>query len=444
METFPSATYPNRSVPGLDTDGARSNQTSPPSYPSPWSTGAAPDWAAAWQKARAFLAQLTLLEKVNLTTGVGWTQEQCVGQTGSVPRLGFRSLCMQDSPLGVRFADYVSVFPAGVTTAATFSKGLMYARGYAMGEEHRDKGVDVLLGPVAGPLGRAPEGGRNWEGFSPDPVLTGIAMAQTIRGIQDAGVIACAKHFILNEQEHFRQVGEALGYGYNITEALSSNVDDKTMHELYLWPFADAVRAGVGSVMCSYQQINNSYGCQNSYTLNQLLKNELGFQGFVMSDWQAQHAGVSTALAGLDMTMPGDVFFGTGTSYWGGNLTLAVANGSVPVWRLDDMATRILAAWYKVGRNCTTRPINFDSWTQDTFGFRHTLVSQDYTQVNEHVDVRAEHAPLIREIARKGTVLLKNTNGALPLGRPRNVAVFGRDAGDNPRGPNGCPDRGCG
>jgi beta-glucosidase len=91
-----------------------------------------------------------------------------------------------------------------------------------MGAEHRAKGVDVQLGPVAGPLGRVPEGGRNWEGFSPDPVLTGVAIAEAIKGIQDQGVVACAKHFILNEQEHFR-------------EQLSSNLDDKTMHELYLW-----------------------------------------------------------------------------------------------------------------------------------------------------------------------------------------------------------------
>ncbi len=107
---------------------------------------------------------------------------------------------MQDSPVGVRFTDYNSVFPSGQLTAATFDRGLLYQRGRAMGEEHRDKGVTVVLGPVAGPLGRAPGGGRNWEGFSPDPVLTGIAIAETIKGIQDAGVIACAKHFIGNEQ----------------------------------------------------------------------------------------------------------------------------------------------------------------------------------------------------------------------------------------------------
>lgn len=157
-------------------------------------------------------------------------------------RLGMWGWCMQDSPLGVRLTDNNSAFPAGVNVAATWNKQLAYQRGQAMGEEHRGKGVDVQLGPVAGPLGKYPDGGRVWEGFSPDPVLTGVMMAETIKGIQDAGVIACAKHYILNEQEHFRQAGEAQGYGYTITQSISSNVDDKTMHELYLWPFVDAVR----------------------------------------------------------------------------------------------------------------------------------------------------------------------------------------------------------
>lgn len=149
--------------------------------------------------------------------------------------------------------DFVSAFSAGVSVAATWDRSLAYTRGNDMGSEHRDKGVDVMLGPVVGPLGREPEGGRNWEGFSPDPVLSGILVAETVKGIQDAGVIACTKHYILNEQEHFRQGGP------NISDAVSANVDDITLHELYVWPFADAVRAGTGSVMCSYNQANNSY-----------------------------------------------------------------------------------------------------------------------------------------------------------------------------------------
>jgi len=107
---------------------------------------------------------------------------------------------MQDSPVGVRLTDYNSVFPSGQTAAATFDRGLLHRRGVAMGQEHKGKGVTVMLGPVAGPLGRNPEGGRNWEGFSPDPVLTGIAIAETIKGVQESGVIACAKHYIANEQ----------------------------------------------------------------------------------------------------------------------------------------------------------------------------------------------------------------------------------------------------
>ena len=225
---------------------------------------------------------------------------------------------------------------------------------------------------------------------------------------------------------------------------MSANIDDQTMHELYLWPFADAVRAGTGSIMCSYNQVNNSYACQNSYMLNHILKGELGFQGFVVSDWAAQHSGVGSALAGLDMTMPGDAAFDSGTSFWGANLTVAILNGTIPQYRLDDMAVRIVAAWYYVGRDTRAVPINFDSWTSDTYGNQHFVAGQGYGLINEHVDVRGENAQLIRKIGADSTVLLKNTNNALPLtGKEKLTGVFGEDAGSNIYGPNGCPDRGC-
>ncbi|KAM7201133.1 glycoside hydrolase [Rhypophila sp. PSN 637] len=415
---------------------------SPPFYPSPWMNPDADGWEEAYAKAKEFVSQLTLLEKVNLTTGTGWASEQCVGNTGGVPRLGLRAFCLQDAPMGIRGTDYNSVFPSGLTAAATWDRGLINKRGYAMGAEAKGKGVTVLLGPVAGPLGRAPAGGRNWEGFSPDPVLTGVSMSETIRGIQDAGTIACAKHWVGNEQEHFRQVGEAKNYGYNISETLSSNIDDKTMHELYMWPFVDAVRAGVGSVMCVYTQVNNSYGCQNSKLLNGLLKDELGFQGFVMSDWQAQHTGVASAVAGLDMSMPGDTEFNTGLSFWGTNLTLAVLNGTVPEYRIDDMAMRIMAAYFKVGKNLDEEDVNFSFWTLDTYGPLNWAAGKNIQQINGHVDVRENHGALIREIAAKGTVVLKN-EGTLPLKKPRFLAVIGEDAGPNIWGPNSCDNRGC-
>nr|OQO20788.1 hypothetical protein B0A51_11194 [Rachicladosporium sp. CCFEE 5018] len=443
---FPNVTYRTGVSPNpAAVLGAQSNQISPPRYPSPWRSGEG-EWADAYVKAREFVGQLTLEEKVNLTTGTGWQLESCVGQTGSVPRLGFKALCLQDSPVGVRYTDFVSLFPAGVNVAATWDRDLAYARGEAMGLENRDKGINVLLGPVAGPLGRSPEGGRNWEGFSPDPYLTGQLFATSIQGIQSTGVQACAKHFIAQEQEHFRQTPEARTYGFNITEPGSSNIDDQTLHELYVWPFADAVKAGVASVMCSYNLVNQSAACQNSYLLNQVLKNELGFQGYVMSDWQATLGGVSSVLAGLDMTMAGDIVFDDGISYFGPNLTIAVLNGTVPQWRLDDMAVRIVAAWYFVESDTkVTEEPNFQSWTFDTFGSTHFHVGPQWGTkiVNQHVDVRREHGALIRQIGAESTVLLKN-NGVLPLtGKERLIGVFGEDAGSNPLGPNGCRNHNC-
>ena len=119
-------------------------------------------------------------------------------------------------------------------------------------------------------------------------------------------------------------------------------------------------------------------------------------------------------------------------------------NDTVPEWRLNDMAIRIIAAWYYVGRDNTSIPINFDSWTLDTYGYQNFVANEGYGLINEHVDVRAEHGNLIRQIGSASTVLLKNTNNALPLtGKEKLTAVFGNDAGGNPNGPNGCGDRGC-
>lgn len=135
-----------------------------------------------------------------LTLYSRWMSERCVGNAGSIPRLGMRGLCMQDGPLGLRLSDYNSAFPGGITAGASWSRTLWHERGLLMGTEANEKGVDVLLGPVAGPLGRAPTGGRNWEGFTVDPYMAGIALSETSMGIQEGGVIATAKHYIGNEQ----------------------------------------------------------------------------------------------------------------------------------------------------------------------------------------------------------------------------------------------------
>ncbi|KAL9018835.1 MAG: hypothetical protein Q9185_003853 [Variospora sp. 1 TL-2023] len=435
---------------------------SPPWYPSPLG-GTVKSWEESYGKAAAMVQMMTLVEKVNVTTGTGWSQDLCVGNTAPANGVDFPALCLQDGPLGLRFADHSSAFPAGITIGATWNKDLMYRKFKAHGLEAKMKGVNILLGPSMGPLGRAPADGRAWEGFGPDPVLQAVAASQAIKGIQDAGVMATAKHLIANEQEHFRQ-----SFEWGLPNALSSNLDDRTLHELYLWPFAESVRAGVASVMCSYQQVNNSYACGNSKLMNGILKDELGFQGFVQSDWLAQRSGVASALAGLDMTMPGDGLLWTdGKSLWGPRLTEAALNGSLPMERLNDMATRVVAAWYQLKQdNQTQWPApppkgkggpNFSSFTDDKIGLIHPG-SDDKTEaeVNQFVDVRGKgnaHGLLAKQIAIEGTVLVKNEDGILPLSKNGDskkpdtankymVGIFGEDAGPGD-GPNACPDRSC-
>jgi hypothetical protein len=183
----------------------------------------------------------------------------------------------------------------------------------------------------------------------------------------------------------------------------------------------------------------------------------------VTSDWWAQHTGVASALAGLDMTMAGDQNLNSGDTFWGSNLTAAVLNGTIPQWRLDDMVVRIMSAYYKVycsdrrlwsrakliqlsiqvGRDTASVPTNFNSWSLETNGYRFPEANESFQQINWHVNVQDDHAKLIREIGGASTVLLKNTKKTLPLSNPKSVAVIGYDAHDNPGGPNSCSDRGC-
>jgi beta-glucosidase len=175
---------------------------------------------------------------------------------------------------------------------------------------------------------------------------------------------------------------------------------------------------------------------------SQQLKDELDFQGLVMSDWSAQHSGVASALAGLDMSMPGDVTFNSGDSYFGGNMTMAVLNGSLPIWRVDDMATRIMSAYYFTHQDKNFPETNMNSWTTDDYGYLRYYSKEHYGLVNKQVDVRGQHHKIIRELSAKANILLKNS-GVLPLtGKEKQIALFGSDAGESPYGPNGHPDRG--
>lgn len=341
-------------------------------------------------------------------TGIGWGDGPCVGNTSPATKISYPQLCLQDGPLGIRFSTGNTAFTPGVQAASTWDLTLIRQRGQFIGEEVKAAGIHVTLGPVAGPLGKTPQAGRNWEGFSPDPYLTGLAMAETINAIQAVGVQATAKHYILNEQELNR-------------ESMSSNADDRTLHELYAWPFADAVHANVAAVMCSYNKVNTTWACEDQYTLQTVLKDQMGFPGYIMTDWNAQHSTVQSAVAGLDMSMPGTDFNGN-NRFWGPALTNAVNSNQVPSSRVDDMVTRILAAWYLTGQD-----------------------QGSYPSFSLSRNVQANHKTNVRAIARDGIVLLKNDANILPLKKPASIAVIGSASviGAHANNSASCSDKGC-
>ncbi|KAJ7257802.1 glycoside hydrolase family 3 protein [Mycena rebaudengoi] len=375
-------------------------------------------WEQAYSLANAVVANLTLTEKVGIVAGVGQFNSRCVGNTGPVARFNIPALCFQDGPAGVRLVKNVTGFPAGINVAATFSRRLMQARGVAMAEEFRGKGVHVHLGPAMD-LMRNPKAGRAWESFGPDPYLNGEGAFYTITGIQSVGVMACAKHLVANNQEHWR-------YG------LSAIVDDRTMHELYWYPFLRSIEAGVVSIMCSYNQVNGTSACHNAALLGPTgLVHLAGFQGFVVSDWGATHdSAADNANAGLDMEQPGDniVIGGGAFGTKGGNLASAVNDGGVSTTRLNQMVSRVLAAYYRLGQDSGYPAVNFDAQHSDGSG-----------ALNLGVSVRsAAHTALVREIGAASAVLLKNnrttvsgvTTRGLPIAaaRIKTMAVIGQDA----------------
>lgn len=254
-------------------------------------------------------------------------------------------------------------------------------------------------------------------------------MQATIYGAQSVGVQTSSKHYIGNEQE--TQRSQEKSDDGTIVEGVSSNLDDRTLHELYLWPFADAVRAGTTSIMCSYNRVNGTYACSNEYLLTDILRDELGFQGYVVSDWWATHGTAEYANGGLDMEMPGaersaePPFFGT-------NLSAAIRAGEVSEARLDEMVAAVMTPYYLLGQDSAEypevdpslsyiKPVHDGGWTN--------LPDLGNSTPAAGLDVRGDHASLIRKIAAAGTVLLKNEGNILPLeNEVKNIGVFGNDA----------------
>lgn len=197
--------------------------------------------------------------------------------------------------------------------------------------------------------------------------------------------------------------------------------------------------------MTSYNEVNGSAASQNSKLINGLLKDELGFQGLVMSDWLSQIGGVSSALSGLDMAMPGDGQIPLlGLSYWASDLSTSVLNGTIPLSRLNDMVTRIVASWYKLGQDKDFPLPNFSSNTADATGLCYPGALLSPTCVtNQYVNVQSDHSKVARNISREAITLLKNDNNTLPLSTNAVLKVFGSDAENNPDGINSCGSKAC-
>ena len=332
---------------------------------------------------KELVAALTIEEKCRLVTGLDdW-------QIGGCERLSIPGWRVSDGPVGVRGRTTMPgqvpalLLPCPSALGATWDVTLVEELGQALGQECLDRRVDLLLGPTIN-LHRSPRSGRHFEAFSEDPELTSRLAVAYVTGVQSQGVGACVKHFIVNEQEFARTTTD-------------TRVDERTLRELYLRPFEAAVtEARVRGVMAAYNYVNGEHACSNEALLRRLLKDEWGFDGVVLSDWNAMKETVAPAQAGLDMEMPGPGRF------WGeGQLQAAIENGDVGAHKLDDKVARVLA---------------FLAWRGRLPG-----VTDERPEFSQE---QPAHRALVRRAAADATVLLRN-DGLLPLNTHQSVALIG-------------------
>lgn len=335
-------------------------------------------------RVKDLLRRLTLEEKIKIIQG----NENTIMENYGVPRLGIPPIKMSDGPLGVR-TESSTAFPAAVLTASSFDPALMYEMAVAMGRETLAEGRDMLLGPCIN-ITRAPQGGRNFESFGEDPFLTSRFAEAWVTGVQSQGVISSTKHFAANDQEADRMT-------------IDARLDERTLREIHLPAFEAAVKAGTWSVMSAYNRINGHYATENEHLIQNILKGEWGFKGFVISDWGAVHSTVETANSGLDMEMPFGEFWG------GGKLTSAIESGQVKRSTIDDKVRRILRVMIESG----------------------TFDRKDSDRPARSVVDSQEHRVLALRAAQSGLVLLKNQRGILPIPEGqglKRVALIGPNA----------------
>jgi beta-glucosidase len=342
-------------------------------------------------RVKSLLAKMTLNEKIAFIHGATEAAATDQGQAGYLPgiaRLGIPSLRLADGPPGVLTQNDSTGLTDTIGVAATFSRTDAQANGVVIGRDDQALGVDVSLQPFIN-LDRD-LAGRGWNTFGEDPLLTGLIGASEVTGIQSQGTMAEAKHYIAYDG------------------ASNVNVDQQTLHEIYLQPFEDVIDAGVASIMCSYNKVNGPQSCGNADTLTTILRGELGYKGFVVSDWGANHD-TTFATDGLDLEMPGISGFGgfITAHFTQSALTKALQTGQVSEGVIDQAVARILYQYQRFGlldgkskHNVTSEPILAD-------------------------------AQVVQKTGADGAVLLKNSGNALPLTSSdlTSLAMIGPGAG---------------
>ena len=336
------------------------------------------------ERASALVKQMTLEEKCRFIAGARSFY------TYAIPRLGIPEIRMADGPQGVRNNTVSTLYPCGILTASTWNRDLAHRLGNSLADDCRARGVSILLGPGVN-IYRAPMCGRNFEYFGEDPYLAGETAAQYILGVQEKGVMATVKHFAANNQERARHT-------------MSSDVDERTLQEIYFPAFRKAVQeGGVGAIMDSYNLVNSVHSTENAWMNKVVLRDQWGFEGIVMSDWTSVYSTIGAVNGGLDLECPKGVFFTPE------KIVPLIENGVLEESLIDEKVQHILQTFI-------------------AFGFL------DKPQKDESIpENNPQSAATALDIAREGVVLLKNEN-ALPFTKKSKILVVGNNGIKMPHG----------
>lgn len=336
------------------------------------------------ERASALVKQMTLEEKCRFIAGARSFY------TVAIPRLGIPEIRMADGPQGVRNNTVSTQFPCGILTAATWNRDLAHRLGNSLADDCRARGVSILLGPGVN-IYRAPMCGRNFEYFGEDPYLSGETAVHYILGVQEKGVMATVKHFAANNQEKARHT-------------MSSDVDERTLQEIYFPAFRKAVQeGGVGAIMDSYNLVNSVHSTENAWMNKVVLRDQWGFEGIVMSDWTSVYSTIGAVNGGLDLECPKGVFFTPE------KIMPLIGNGVLQESAIDEKVQHILQTFI-------------------AFGFLDKPQKDDSIPENNPAS-----AATALDIAREGIVLLKNDN-TLPFTKKSKILVVGANGIKMPHG----------